>query len=165
MKQCTGCKQILELNLFNLKNNGKPYAECKSCRATRKRKWHHLNKDSVGFKEKQRIANAKRYAESRLDPAFVESRKQYQFERRQQLKAAAMNYYSNGKCSKCGISDLDVLTIDHINNDGGDLRRQGHDLTKDIYVKLMREGYPSGYDVLCFNCNVKKHLENIRGIS
>jgi hypothetical protein len=78
--------------------------------------------------------------------------------RDQKYKRIVMGHYSKGTpiCARCGITDLDVLTIDHINNNGAtDRKVKG----KDFYRILINEKLPEGYQVLCFNCNFKKRIE------
>ena len=64
------------------------------------------------------------------------------------------------QCCRCGISDIDVLTIDHIKPVGGKKRRKqlhggsGHS----IYIWLIKQNLPNGYQTLCRNCNWKKFL-------
>ena len=72
-------------------------------------------------------------------------------------KVIVLSIYSNYKmcCEFCGEDDIDVLTIDHINGGGHKHRRQ---INQDFYGWLVRNKFPSGYRVLCFNCNWKKRL-------
>jgi hypothetical protein len=76
-------------------------------------------------------------------------------------KQQAFFFYSNGemKCKNCGIDNLDVLTINHIEHNGSEHRKTLK--TKDIYRWLVLNNFPDGYDVLCHNCNWLHHLENI----
>ena len=64
-------------------------------------------------------------------------------------------------CCKCGESDIDVLCIDHKRNNGAAERRSIGNIG--IYKKIIR-GPPSKmkreYQILCRNCNWKKHIEN-----
>ena len=55
------------------------------------------------------------------------------------------------KCACCGEVEPMFLTIDHVNNDGGGRKRSGS-----IYFVARREGFPSRYQVLCYNCNLGK---------
>lgn len=55
-----------------------------------------------------------------------------------------------GKCVNCGISDLDVLNFDHINNDGS------KDRGKSI-LELVKKS-PERFQPLCANCNLKKEI-------
>jgi len=67
-----------------------------------------------------------------------------------------------GKCIDCGITDVDVLDIDHIKNNGAEHRRKklyGYNL----YRYLKKRGFPKDdYQLLCRNCNWKKELKRRR---
>lgn len=65
-----------------------------------------------------------------------------------------------GKCRKCGISDIDVLNLDHI-ADNGNLHRKKLKgkcgaTGVHLYRRLLRENFPPGFQVLCANHNSKK---------
>lgn len=76
-------------------------------------------------------------------------------------KAAAIAKYSNGTnaCASCAISDIDVLTLDHINGGG---RKHRAVIKIPIYIWVKTHGFPDGFQVLCMNCNWKKHLTDKR---
>lgn len=101
-------------------------------------------------------AERKRYAESIEYRAKVAARcKRY----RQNLKAEVMGYYSGGSaaCACCDDKHLEFLTIDHIDGSGAKHRREQGSRTWGggrILRWLRDAGYPSGYQVLCFNCNI-----------
>lgn len=70
------------------------------------------------------------------------------------LKEKVMLIYSPDLCCKnCMISDIRCLTIDHINNNGAEERK-----TKSwkSFLVYLRDNKPSGYQVLCFNCQLIK---------
>lgn len=72
-------------------------------------------------------------------------------------KAMVMDHYGK-ECNCCGESELLFLTIDHINNDGHLQRRApGQSSHNNIYGWLVRNSFPSGFQVLCMNCNHGKH--------
>jgi len=61
-----------------------------------------------------------------------------------------------GKCVRCGEANHDLLSIDHINEDGAQER-------KSLTLVKLRSNIVNGvnrenYQLLCFNCNLKKHL-------
>lgn len=56
-----------------------------------------------------------------------------------------------GKCSCCGEADFRFLTVDHINNDGAEHRRQISGSR--IYNYLKKNNFPGGFQILCWNCN------------
>jgi len=75
--------------------------------------------------------------------------------REKNIKIKVMTHYSNGQpiCACCGESLLGFLTIDHINGCGSKHRKElGGNGTK-LYRWLIRNNYPKGYQVLCYNCN------------
>ena len=81
---------------------------------------------------------------------------------RHEAKIAVMNMYTNGEatCRHCGQGDIDVLQIDHVNNDGANHRRRQQNAYGGIFLYewLIRNDYPLGYQVLCANCNIKKEM-------
>lgn len=61
------------------------------------------------------------------------------------------------KCACCGLHDWRFLTIDHVNNDGNEHRRAEKIGTgMDSYRWLRKNGYPEGFQLLCYNCNCAK---------
>lgn len=71
------------------------------------------------------------------------------------LKTGTMNAYG-GHCACCGEPHVAFLSIDHINNDGAARRREGQGHGRNFYKWLRDHDYPTGYQVLCFNCNFAK---------
>lgn len=61
----------------------------------------------------------------------------------------------------CEVVDPDMLTIDHVNNDGAEDRRSRGG--KEIYRSLLARGYPEGYQTLCHNHQWKKEMRRRRG--
>ena len=111
-------------------------------------------KDTYYAKNKQRVLKqARKYR--KLNRNVIR-------ERGQRLKLEVMTVYANGKlkCRNCNVTDLDVLVLDHINNDGykhvtaGGFRMGGARL----YGFLKKSGYPKCVQVLCANCNLKKEV-------
>lgn len=80
----------------------------------------------------------------------IASRKSYNKRRK-----AVIDHYG-GKCACCGIEDIDVLEFDHINGGGHKhFRKEG---INKLMNWLYKNDYPEGFQVLCSNCNVGKHL-------
>jgi len=91
------------------------------------------------------------------------------------IKYQAMLGYSKkaGKkkptCNCCGITELDFLNIDHIKGKnemmknktlrkiGYNSRRSGRHLGR----WLIKNNFPNGFQVLCFNCNVARELYRV----
>lgn len=74
---------------------------------------------------------------------------------RSRARMQTLEAYGGAVCACCGESGVQFLTLHHVNGDGAVERR--HHGSRLAYW-LRRQGYPPGYEVLCFNCNVGKHL-------
>jgi hypothetical protein len=74
-------------------------------------------------------------------------------ERRHLQRVAVLSHYSGGeiKCACCGETNLEFLTIDHINGGGSKFRKSKPGTS--IYYWLKKSGFPEGHRVLCQNCN------------
>lgn len=72
------------------------------------------------------------------------------------MKQELLDHYGH-LCNNCGIEDEDVLVIDHFNNDGAEHRREFKGKYSQ-YKSIKDAGYPDSYQVLCCNCNWKKHV-------
>lgn len=82
------------------------------------------------------------------------------FKHQAKLKQEVINAYG-GKCnwSGCEVIDPDMLTLDHVNNDGGQDRAENGILSGTAtYRKVKREGFPARYQILCMNHQFKKEV-------
>lgn len=82
-------------------------------------------------------------------------------ERNLKRKINVFNQYGGCFCKCCGEQQVEFLSIDHINNDGG-LERKNIKQTKYIYCWLTKNKFPDHdrYQVLCANCQQGKRLNN-----
>lgn len=82
----------------------------------------------------------------------------------QSIKRGVLAHYGNGKCAcvKCGQTDIDSLSLDHINNDAHHRSSKHHVGGNNLYKKLMNKNYPDGYQTLCMSCNFSKSIKHIR---
>jgi len=76
---------------------------------------------------------------------------------RKKQKFTIIQHYG-GKCALCGESDIDVLAIDHIAGGGTQHNKQLREQGTTLHRWLIKNDFPDGFQVLCFNCNMKKHL-------
>lgn len=67
-----------------------------------------------------------------------------------------------GECACCGETELSMLQLDHVNNDGAEHRRQLGCRTAGwtFYARLIKLGYPTEppLQVLCGSCHFSKTL-------
>lgn len=76
-------------------------------------------------------------------------------------KLLVFNYYGS-ICICCNEANTTFLTVDHINNDGAAHRRGMKSTTgaTDIYLWLIKNNFPADFQILCWNCNEGKRLNN-----
>ena len=73
-----------------------------------------------------------------------------------ELKDEVFSAYGGYSCNCCKETIKQFLTIDHENNDGAEHRKLlGR---KNCYRWLKENGFPKGFQVLCFNCNSGRQL-------
>lgn len=72
------------------------------------------------------------------------------------LRLKVLSHYSKGTlhCACCQEFTYEFLSIDHINGGGNQHRKKLG--SKYIYSWLIQNNYPTGYQVLCHNCNMAK---------
>lgn len=75
------------------------------------------------------------------------------------LKRETISYYG-GKCACCGESNIQFLTIDHINGGGTKHNKEIGGGGTRLYRWLRDNKYPDGFQVLCFNCNSGRAINN-----
>lgn len=74
-------------------------------------------------------------------------------------KAEVFAAYGGYRCNCCGETEPMFLSIDHVHNDGAAMRKaklySGNGTG--FYLWLRKNGFPSGFQVLCMNCQIGKH--------
>ncbi len=75
------------------------------------------------------------------------------------LRQDVFDAYGGTVCCCCGETEPKFLSIDHIDNDGAEMRKSGKHSRGGtaFYQWLRKSGFPKGFQVLCMNCNVGKH--------
>jgi hypothetical protein len=131
---------------------------CAKCRTERTkchfRRAQRLRRESLCYKCGQKPAKINGQCNKCHEAAQIMQRKN-----RKNLKIDTMNHYGGTKCTCCGLAELSLLTIDHINGKGGAHRRSlNSDGGAHFWRWLRKKGYPPGYRVLCWNCNISTYL-------
>ena len=129
--------------------------KCPGCKVVKARSEYYANKHSSdGFRSYCKTCDRAR------NKAECLSKKRARKNRHNAAtKQKIMEYYSGGSvvCARCGFSDVRALSIDHINNDGAQHRRQVG--SNNVYAWIVRNGFPDGFQVLCMNCQFIKEAE------
>jgi hypothetical protein len=158
------------------KGLGRYIAECRGCQAARRATYKEANKERL--KEANRIwqksnpertkAAQERWKAKNPDLARQRAAEWYrdnremvrarERERYHELKDQVYAAYGN-RCACCGETEPKFLSIDHVNNDGNERRKElrygfgrGAGGSK-LYLTIAELGFPDTYQVLCMNCN------------
>lgn len=127
-KKCTSCLLVRGLSEFhkNNKNSDGLQSHCKECQKAARKRIHRENK-AAG-----RLTSNQRYY--------------------RRLKIEALEAYGGAACVCCAETHLEFLGLDHVDG-GGNKDRQESGGGQHFYRRLKNEGWPSGFRVLCHNCN------------
>jgi len=78
---------------------------------------------------------------------------------RKRRRLVIIKHYGN-KCICCGEIEVKFLSIDHIKGGGAkhlrEIAKSGHN----FYSWILKNKFPKGFQVLCFNCNTAKGKSN-----
>lgn len=98
----------------------------------------------------------RQYRLQNLETEIMRSRLQYR-----KLKVLVIKHYSKGKnrCACCNEKGIEFLTIDHIVAKRG--RKEADACGSGLYARLRSQGFPEGFQVLCFNCNCAKRTFDV----
>lgn len=80
----------------------------------------------------------------------------------QRIKDAVYRAYGGYKCKCCGVTERSFLSIDHVENNGYHMKKNGlHPKNPGPFYRWLRKnGYPKGFQILCMNCQFGKKLNN-----
>lgn len=105
--------------------------------------------------EQERQRSKERYR------THINERKAYAEAYRLDLKVFVLKHYSPNlqcMCKGCRERNIAFLTLDHINGDGADHRREVGKGTQ-FYKWIIQNNFPIGFQVLCMNCNWGKRTK------
>ena len=171
MKHCGGCNRSLDDERFSMSSSKKDGREsrCKECKrdAYLAKRAHYLvlaksrsasNRDVVLLRKKSSYALRKSEISSARKAARAArpgSEATTQRANRARVKAAC--FIAMGGSCPCGESDVDALCVDHVNDDGQEERSSGVS-NLSVYRKVLAGEDPGRYQLLCFNCNLRKSI-------
>ena len=158
LKKCADCKNELSIDMFHLHKRAKDGRDsyCKDCKSKQNKKYNAKNKDKIKKHNKEYLCHNRAAHNKRSMKA------------RDKLKKEVLGFYSGGepKCKWCGETDLNVLSIDHINGDGNCHRKYLYGNNKvggyRFYLWLKRNNFLEGFQVLCFNDQFRKRSKEMK---
>ena len=146
----------------------KPYLrKCKFCGLEA-----HSREDLESFRKDTRMSYGRAnicnscFKEEIRTPYYVTHRGEHKMSmthRKQEIRFNVMQKLGGKipRCIVCGTSDMRVLTVVHIHNNGAEERRKMS--TEKIYLKIINDlsedDARKDYQILCRNCNWIKHIE------
>jgi hypothetical protein len=79
------------------------------------------------------------------------------------LKIELLSHYGldgQAKCCwpECGITDMDMLTLDHIHDNGAEHRKQLSSSSHTMYNFIKKHNFPPDFQTLCHNHQWKKEM-------
>jgi hypothetical protein len=125
----------------------------------RMRDWRAANREKS--REQSREWRNRKLAKATPEEADLIRKAEADKTRRVQAacKDQVFNAYGGYICKCCGEDEPMFLSIDHIDNNGATERKSGlyRGSGTAFYQWLRKQKFPSGYQVLCMNCQIGKH--------
>jgi hypothetical protein len=160
-KRCNTCGHVKPLAEFVKRQSSSDghAGWCRECAAAYHRQWRIAN-PGVAYE------NTRRWQEAHPEKAREVMRqwwennpgagREYDRARAERARKQVFAHYGE-QCACCGTTKR--LTIDHVNGDGAEHRRELFGDPKQnhgFYRWLVRNGFPAGFQTLCFPCNRSK---------
>lgn len=122
----------------------------------------HYNRD-YARKRKELDPNYRKSYMAQYRKENVEYRSSRARTLNQSYKLKVMSHYGKNGAAQCcwdgcTVNDLDMLTLDHINDNGKEDRARGL-VGARLQKYLIRNNFPEGFQTLCANHNLKKMIE------
>lgn len=135
-------------NIDEMREKGKKkgklqYSRHKNIVLVRNKKWNDEHKE-------QMKAYYSKYYQDHKD-VILQQGKAY----RDRVRQKVFDYFGN-KCACCGETEPKFLTIDHINGGGNVQRKKLGKSGFVMYKWLIKNNFPDGFQLLCYNCNCAK---------
>jgi len=183
-QDCAKCHIVKAISAFSvnkIKKSGRD-ATCKDCRRVNKKRYSPEATNAM-HRRLYKPESKKRYYESNRERILAKKKAYWLVqqegirERTQKWRADNADLLSQkarakrdaitekvfdllgDKCVLCGISDRDVLTVDHVNGDGNSDRKTT--ASQSLKRKLVRgERDPSEFRILCHSCQISAYVRN-----
>lgn len=165
---CKGCGKT-----FTTERIGRSW-RCPECLAKyhrehreAKREWHanysRTYRQKLRREYNKRMVERRRHLITEMTPdelvAFRNAEKAKTKRLNAALKAEVFSAYGGWKCACCGETEPNFLTIDHMLNNGSQMRREGvHGHSTQFYRWLKKNSFPPNFQVLCMNCQFGKRM-------
>lgn len=131
MERCRKC--LIELNIDNwhLSRQKRHEYICKECVISKGLENYYKNKEFILNKNKEKY---------------------------REIKKEVLEYYG-GKCLICGDKDLSILSLDHIDKNGRQHRKELGIRSGTEFYKWTLKNLPDNLRTLCYNCNCQTDMK------
>jgi len=135
-----------------------PYKTKEDRKKNYDKKKDEINKKRREYGKRPEVSRRKRQVEKRwreknLDKVKIWNKK---FKKIYVKKIKDKVFDNYGRtCVCCGEDIKEFLTIDHIDGNGTKHRKK---INNNLYIWLVKNNFPKGFQTLCFNCNWGKHI-------
>lgn len=120
------------------------------------REWRERNSEECKARARERYR--------RLTLSQRDCQREYARNHNNRLKREALEHYGGIFCRCCGESELLMLSLDHIANDGAKHRKSLTGSTRLMpqvsYIWAKKNNWPPIFQVMCMNCNWARHWSN-----
>lgn len=145
-KNCSMCKELKELKDFRSypKHSTGLRPQCRICDVKRRRKLYEEKKLLYGV-----------YPRTRGKRTYNRS-----YTHNSDYKKTILKHYGES-CFCCGETNISFLCVDHINDNGkehGTGKKNGRYKGIALYRFLIKNNYPDGIQIACFNCNIGRRI-------
>jgi len=136
------------------------YQKNKASILGRNKIYYIINKDKIALHNREYYKNNKPYIKIIKKRYYINNKDNIIKKSRefiQKFKLKAMQHYSQKEipeCKFCGQKDIRYLNIDHTMGNGKEHRKEIN--RKNIYLWLVKNNFPEGFQVLCWACNMQK---------
>lgn len=146
-RTCIRCGEFKPLSAFSATYGKRTCVGCGRKRAAEKMRMARRLRPKV-----YRAIESRRYWGDR------EQRNAARRDWQQRLRDEVFAAYGGYRCRCCNETEKSMLTLDHVNNDGAKQRREEPAMrwAKHFYAWIVKQGFPKGLQVLCYNCNISK---------
>ncbi len=165
IRTCSKCGAAKSITEFRESKPGYRRRVCNECMDAHATKWRQENAERRRQWDKERYVRVRDVQIKRAkawNKRHPERKKQNSDSHYRRLKHAAVMAYGGYRCNCCGETEHTFLSIDHVHNDGykhkGPHGRRYVGLS--LFSWLKKNDYPDGFQVLCHNCNIGKHLND-----
>lgn len=153
MRTCKKCGATKPLDQFSLAA-GRRRHECRDCYSARHKRYY-VNRPK-GYRERSRKAYYAKRRDWLKTPEGVIWRRAQNRTWNNANRQIVLNHYG-ARCACCGEGIERFLTVDHKHNDGNE-RRAIHGTGSAFYRHIIKNGFPSEFQILCFNCNLGRAM-------